>query len=144
MQLVQCLSDPDQSSLMIDKRQVFATGFSNGAAMAGKLACGHSDVFSGAVLASQSFPYRQADRCRASANQCVGQPRVEDACEDAASGSDCVWGRSKCYTYDNCAGGTSVTQCEVDDDHLVFVNPQRFNICGAAWQRFQLRRRLRR
>ena len=65
LQLAQCLSDPSRSGLMIDRHQVFAVGFSNGAAMAGTLACRHSNLFSGAAVASQSFPYRHVDVCRA-------------------------------------------------------------------------------
>lgn len=64
LHLVQCLANVRKSGLVIDRQRVFAVGFSNGAAMAGRLACNHSDVFAGAALASQGFPYRFAESCR--------------------------------------------------------------------------------
>lgn len=65
LHMVQCLTSPQKSGLVIDRKRVYAVGFSNGAAMAGRLACEHSDVFAGAALASQGFPYYQSASCRA-------------------------------------------------------------------------------
>jgi len=64
LHMVQCLSSPQTSGLVLDHKRVYAAGFSNGAALAGKLACDHSDVFAGAALASQGFPYHSAASCR--------------------------------------------------------------------------------
>lgn len=68
LQLVSCLLDQQSSQLELNKRQVFATGLSNGGAMAGFLACRHSDIFSAALVVSQSYPYRNASVCRAQQN----------------------------------------------------------------------------
>ncbi len=65
LKIVQCLTDASTSRLQVDRSRIYVTGLSNGAAMAGKLACDFSDVFAGAALASQSFPYRRAESCRA-------------------------------------------------------------------------------
>jgi len=69
LKLVDCLSSVRQSGLVIDKKRIFAVGFSNGAAMAGYLACNHSEVFAGAALASQGFPYHYAESCRAESDR---------------------------------------------------------------------------
>lgn len=181
LHLVQCLTNPKKSRLQLDPQRVYAVGLSNGGAMAGKLACGHSDVFAGVALASQSFPYSDTDSCRAQdelgwkkaafpvvevrgkwdfvvpyyislgwsltaktslkrwaeTNQCVGEPLVSDACDQPSAGAGCVRGQGFCATYDNCEGGVAVTQCSLHDDHLVYVNPQRYNQCDAAWEQFQ-------
>ena len=65
LQIVQCLASVRESGLVIDPQRIFAVGYSNGAALAGYLACNHSDVFAGTALAAQSFPYRNAESCRA-------------------------------------------------------------------------------
>lgn len=65
LRIVQCLLDTSRSKLVLDPSRVYAVGLSNGAALAGKLACNRSDQFAGAALASQSFPFHQTDRCRA-------------------------------------------------------------------------------
>lgn len=64
LKIVQCLTSARHSGLQIDRKRVFAVGFSNGAAMAGRLACHHSNVFAGVALASQGFPYYAAQSCR--------------------------------------------------------------------------------
>ncbi|HVL00340.1 MAG TPA: PHB depolymerase family esterase [Dongiaceae bacterium] len=181
LHLVQCLMDEEKSKLKLDPARVYAAGLSNGAAMAGKLACDHSDVFAGAQLASQSFPYTSTEECRATdeigwqkpafpivevrgkwdfivpyyislgwsltartslkrwagANRCEGEPQISDVCDQPGAGPKCERGQATCATYDNCEGGVAVTQCSVADDHLVYVNPQRFNLCDAAWDQFQ-------
>lgn len=181
LRLVQCLTDSSTSKLQLDSRRVYAVGLSNGAAMAGRLACNHSDVIAGAALASQSFPYYSAESCRAEdaqggqkaafpvvevrgkrdfivpfyvslgwsataktsltrwarASRCVGDPVVSDICDQGNVGPACEYGRGVCKTYDNCEDGVAVTQCAVDDNHYLYVNPHRFDVCAAAWQQFQ-------
>ncbi|MVF14740.1 hypothetical protein FT643_21615 [Ketobacter sp. MCCC 1A13808] len=64
LKLASCLLDEKRSHLDLDTGRVYATGLSNGGAMAGFLACNHSDVFSAALVVSQSFPYRDSSVCR--------------------------------------------------------------------------------
>lgn len=66
LQIVKCLTNSNSRTkgIFIDEKRVYATGLSNGGAMAGRLACDHSDVFSGALVISQSFPYQSVAQCR--------------------------------------------------------------------------------
>lgn len=64
MKIVQCLSDSSRSGLRIDAKNIYTVGLSNGAAIAGKMACDHPDTFSGTLLASQSFAYGYGEQCR--------------------------------------------------------------------------------
>jgi polyhydroxybutyrate depolymerase len=66
LQIARCLVGERfySRNVIIDKARIYASGLSNGGAMAGKLACEHSDVFVGAVVTSQSFPFRYAAQCR--------------------------------------------------------------------------------
>jgi len=66
LQLVECLTNTNSRNkgLFVDQDRVYAAGLSNGGAMAGLLACEHSEVFSGAVITSQSFPLQHPEQCR--------------------------------------------------------------------------------
>lgn len=77
LHMVECLATARKSGLVIDRRQIFAVGFSNGAAMAGRLACEHSEIFAGAALASQSFPFYQASACRNGTHAASAFPVLE-------------------------------------------------------------------
>ena len=68
-ELVSCLSDSSRSGLAINSDKVFAVGLSNGGAFAGRLVCDDSQLFSGALVMSQSFPYAATEQCRALPNQ---------------------------------------------------------------------------
>ena len=62
--MVKCLKNSEKSNLSIDPNKIYAVGLSNGAAMAAKLNCDRSDIFAGASIASQSFPYVKGASCR--------------------------------------------------------------------------------
>lgn len=66
LQLVECLSNSNsrKKGLFVDADRVYATGLSNGGAMAGLLACEHPEVFSGAAVTSQSYPFQNTEQCR--------------------------------------------------------------------------------
>ena len=67
LQLASCLTRPQthKRNVYVDPERIYAVGLSNGGAMAGRLACEHSDVFAGAVVTSQSFPFATIEQCRA-------------------------------------------------------------------------------
>ena len=66
LMLASCLTRTSvrQWGLKIDASRIYGVGLSNGGAMAGRLACEHSDVFAGAVVTSQSFPFESSEQCR--------------------------------------------------------------------------------
>lgn len=188
LQLTQCLTNLNfrQKGLFVDAKQIYAVGLSNGGAMAGRLACEYSDVFAGAAVTSQSFPFQTSRQCRA-LNQsglrqravpiiesrgvadvivpyafswgwsvpatdslqrwgqsmgCRGEPVVEDLCDRPGSGPACRYGVSQCNTYYECDNDSVISQCALNDGHLVYGNQQDFNVCDEAWSEFE-RYRLR-
>lgn len=76
--LVSCLSKglPKILGTNLDSSQVYAVGLSNGGAMAARLACEHSDVFSGVAVTSQSFPFRTVEQCRPDNGDSMAKPAI--------------------------------------------------------------------
>ena len=76
--LVSCLGKalPKVLRVNMDSDQVYAVGLSNGGAMAGRLACEDSDVFSGVAVTSQSFPFRTVEQCRRVDTDGIAKPAV--------------------------------------------------------------------
>lgn len=64
LKIVQCLTDEAQTDLRFDQQRIYSVGLSNGGSFAGRLACEQSDVFSGAQIVSQSFPFSDDEQCR--------------------------------------------------------------------------------
>lgn len=52
--------------LRVDRRRVYATGLSNGAAMVQRLACDAADVFAAVAAVAFPLPFRDPSRCRPS------------------------------------------------------------------------------
>ncbi|MEE2731241.1 MAG: PHB depolymerase family esterase [Pseudomonadota bacterium] len=76
--LASCLSRnlPKVLGTTPDAGKVYAVGLSNGGAMAGRLACESSDVFSGVAVTSQSFPFKDVGQCRQITADGAGKPAV--------------------------------------------------------------------
>lgn len=119
----------------IDRKRVYATGFSNGGRMSYRLACEAADVFAAIapVAGTKSFPdLNNSPGCTPSRplslidfmgsadTRIAAQPgQVKewvafDGCTDPAPKETYRSGAHFCMTYEQCKAGTSVTYCVVD------------------------------
>lgn len=76
--LVSCLGKrlPKATGINLDPERIYAVGLSNGGAMAGRLACEDSDVFSGVAVTSQSFPFKTVEQCRRVSTDGKAKPAI--------------------------------------------------------------------
>jgi polyhydroxybutyrate depolymerase len=119
----------------IDRKRVYATGFSNGGRMSYRLGCEAADVFAAIapVAGTKSFPdLNNSPGCTPSRplslidfmgsadSRIAAQPgQVQewvgfDGCTDSESKESYRNGAHYCMTYETCQAGTSVTYCVVD------------------------------
>jgi polyhydroxybutyrate depolymerase len=147
--LVQRLS----SEACIDPKRVYATGLSNGGAMAHLLACRAADVFAATAPVSMGngtepcTPTRPIsvimtrgtqDRLVAydggffpSAAQDFEAWRDRNACAGAPEPSEPL-----CETHTRCAGDVEVTSCSLDAGHVLYANSQNFSVPDVVWAAF--------
>ena len=119
----------------IDAKRVYAAGFSNGGRMSYRLGCEAADVFAAIapVAGTKSFPdldnspgcmparpISLIDFMGSRDSRIAAQPgqiaewRKFNGCTDAEAKETYREGRHVCYSYEQCAAGTSVTYCVVD------------------------------
>jgi polyhydroxybutyrate depolymerase len=119
----------------IDRKRVYATGFSNGGRMSYRLGCEAADVFAAIapVAGTKSFPdLNNSPGCTPSRplslidfmgsadSRIAAQPgQVQewvgfDGCTDSEPKEAYRNGAHFCMTYEQCQAGTSVTYCVVD------------------------------
>lgn len=139
----------------IDDRRVYATGLSNGGAMSHLLACNAADVFAAAAPVSMS---NGAEPCEPSRPISVIMTRGTDdllvpfnggflfpsAADDFAQWAErngCSGepapSAELCQTFDQCDGGVEVTLCTLNAGHVLYENPQGFNVPDVVWATFE-------
>lgn len=142
------------SEACIDSKRVYATGLSNGGAMAHLLACRAADVFAATAPVSMGngvqgcAPSRPISvvMTRGTSDPLVAYDgglfpgAVADfeawsqlnACTGAAQVSDEV-----CETRSDCAGGVEVTLCTLAAGHVLYDNAEGFSVPDVVWATFE-------
>jgi polyhydroxybutyrate depolymerase len=143
-----------KSDACIDPKRVYATGLSNGGAMAHLLACRAADVFAATAPVSMGngvqgcAPSRPISvvMTRGTSDPLVAYDgglfpgAVEDfeawsqlnACPGAPQVSDEV-----CETRSDCAGGVEVTLCTLAAGHVLYANSEGFSVPDVVWSTFE-------
>jgi len=124
-----------EGRVCIDPKRVYAAGFSNGGRMSYRLGCEAADLFAAIapVAGTKSFPdlmntpgckpsrpislidVMGSDDPRIDAQPAqVAEWRAFNGCTDTEPKVSYTKGKHICHSYEQCAGGTSVTYCTVD------------------------------
>lgn len=132
----------------IDHGRVYATGFSNGAALAHRLACEAADVFAAVLPVSFSLDLDPPQRCRPARPVAIrhyhgldddlvnyhGSPWAAPArasftawaringCSGAPRSTFDDGAGSFCETFDDCRGGVEVSLCSLRGGHVLYRN----------------------
>ena len=150
-----------RAATCVDPKRVYATGLSNGAGLAHRLACEAADVFASIAAASADLvtdpckPVRPIselsvrglnDRLVAYAGGATGSTGWYSP---GAKGTLALWKsingctgnpvskRPYCETYENCQAGTEVTLCSLPGTgHLLYSNSLGFSVPDVAWELF--------
>jgi len=161
---VRLVLDALKADACVDSKRVYATGISQGGGMAHHVACLAADVFAATAPVSSDLrtepctPARpiteisfrgKADTLDAYEGGHVGPPgmagytaigaqatltRWKDI--DQCSGTP-VTTDKLCETYTTCAQGAEVSLCSIPGgDHVLYNNPQNFDVAEAAWKVF--------
>jgi polyhydroxybutyrate depolymerase len=146
----------------IDPKRVYATGISNGAGLAHRLACEAADVFAAIGAASADLvtdpckPARPiselsvrglADNLVAYAGGKTGStgwysPGAKGTLDlwkgiDQCTGMPDSTKHQYCETYDHCAGGVEVTLCSLPNTgHILYTNSLGFSVPDVVWGMF--------
>jgi polyhydroxybutyrate depolymerase len=149
------------ANLCIDSKRVFATGLSNGAGMAHRLACEAADVFAAIAAASADLvtdpctPARPISELsvRGTSDTAVayegGNTGSTGWYSPGAKGTLMLWkgingcsgepdtSKEYCETYTQCEGGVEVTLCSLPNTgHILYQNSLGFNVPDEAWAMF--------
>jgi polyhydroxybutyrate depolymerase len=155
---IRALVSQMQRDACIDNKRVYATGLSNGGAMAHLLACNAADVFAAAAPVSMSNGVSGCTPARpisvvmtrgtddplvpfnggflfASAEEDFERWGSLNGCagEPAAAGD-------LCQTLSGCSAGVEVSLCTLDAGHVLYDNAQNFNVPDFVWATFQRQR----
>jgi polyhydroxybutyrate depolymerase len=145
----------------IDPKRVYATGISNGAGLAHRIACEAADVFAAIAAASADLvtdpctPARpiselsvrgEADTLVAYEGGNTGStgwysPGAKGTLElwkkiDGCTGT-VMMSQQYCETYNTCSAGVEVTLCSLPGvGHILYTNQLNFNVPKVAWDMF--------
>ena len=151
-----------ETHLNIDHKRVYATGISNGAGLAHRLACEAADVFAAIAAASADLvtdpctPARpiselsvrgESDTLVAYAGGNTGStgwysPGAKGTLELWKKIDGCTGPVQKslqyCETYTGCMAGVEVTLCSLPGvGHILYDNPLDFDVPNIAWEMFK-------
>jgi polyhydroxybutyrate depolymerase len=150
------------AAVCIDPKRVYATGLSNGAGMAHRLACEAADVFAAIAAASADLVTDPCTPARPISELSVrGLSDTAVAYEGGNTGStgwyspgaqgtlmlwkdidgctgDVDTSKPYCETYSNCKDGVEVTLCSLPNTgHILYSNSLGFNVPDEAWNMFK-------
>jgi polyhydroxybutyrate depolymerase len=150
------------SAACVDPRRVYATGISNGAGLAHRLACEAADVFAAIAAASADLVTDPCTPSRPISELSVrGLRDTLVAYEGGNTGStgwyspgakmtfelwkaidQCTGAvdttREHCETYASCADGVEVTLCSLPNTgHILYDNALGFDVPALAWEMFE-------
>jgi len=149
------------TNMCIDAKRVYATGLSNGAGMAHRLACEAADLFAAIAAASADLVTDPCTPARAISELSVrGLSDTAVAYEGGNTGSTgwyspgakgtlMLWkgingctgepdtSKQYCETYTQCQGGVEVTLCSLPNTgHILYENSLGYNVPDEAWAMF--------
>jgi polyhydroxybutyrate depolymerase len=142
----------------IDQKRVYATGLSNGGAMAHLLACNAADIFAAAAPVSMSngvsscSPTRPISvvMTRGTTDPLVpydGSLLFASATEDFerwgsldGCSAEPVAAGELCQTLTGCSAGVEVSLCTLDAGHVLYANTQGFSVPDFVWSTFERQR----
>jgi polyhydroxybutyrate depolymerase len=150
------------AAVCIDPKRVYATGISNGAGLAHRLACEAADVFAAIAAASADLVTDPCTPARPISELSVrgltdtlvayegGNTGSTGWYSPGAKGTLMLWkdingctgavdtSKEYCETYSNCQGGTEVTLCSLPNTgHILYNNSLGFNVPDEAWEMFK-------
>jgi polyhydroxybutyrate depolymerase len=145
----------------IDPKRIYATGLSNGAGLAHRLACEAADVFAAIAAASADLVTDPCKPARPISELSVrglndrlvayegGNTGSTGWFSPGAKGTLALWKningctgapvskRRYCETYEHCQGETEATLCSLPNTgHILYNNSVGFNVPEVAWELF--------
>ena len=159
--LMKAILEQVRLQLCIDDRRVYASGLSNGGAMAHRIACDAADVFAAVAPVSYPIAYLPLSKCTpsrpiavmhfhgtqdtvvpyegtfgvASAQASFAQWATIDGCS-GGSVETFSQGSSRCDTHETCQGGVEVSLCTITGPHVLYGNADSVPIASLAWAFF--------
>jgi polyhydroxybutyrate depolymerase len=142
----------------IDDERVYATGLSNGGAMAHLLACNAADIFAATAPVSMSngvsgcSPARPISVVMTRGTNDTLVPfdgsilfaSAERDFERWGSLNGCasepVTAGELCQTFSGCSAGVEVTLCALEAGHVPYANAQGFSVPDFVWETFERQR----
>ncbi|HKP57519.1 MAG TPA: PHB depolymerase family esterase, partial [Polyangiales bacterium] len=146
----------------VDARRVYATGISNGAGLAHRLACEAADVFAAIAAASADLVTDPCKPARPISELSVrglsdtlvayagGNTGSTGWYSPGAKGTLMLWkdidgcmgsvqtSKQYCETYNSCQGGVEITLCSLPNTgHILYNNSLGFSVPDVAWEMFQ-------
>jgi len=151
--LAVAIVDAISAEFTVDSERVYATGLSNGGALAHRLACEASEVF--AATAPVAFPLGilPLSACQPSRPITVAHfhglgdstvPYEGTFWAPASQASFASWAEKNqcegspvvdgpCETFTQCAEGVETTLCSLNGGHIIYSNSNNFSIASSAW-----------
>jgi polyhydroxybutyrate depolymerase len=149
----------------VDSKRVYATGISNGAGLAHRLACEAADVIAAIAATSADLVTDPCKPARPISELSIrglndtlvayagGNTGSTGWYSPGAKGTLALWkdidrcsgamktSRQYCETYDTCAAGVEVTLCSLPNTgHILYDNRLGFRVPDVAWEMFQRQR----
>ena len=149
----------------VDPKRVYATGISNGAGLAHRLACEAADVFAAIAATSADLVTDPCKPARPIAELSIrglndtlvayegGNTGSTGWYSPGAKGTLMLWkeinrctgvvkmSRQYCETYDSCAANVEVTLCSLPNTgHILYDNRLGFKVPDVAWELFERQR----
>lgn len=150
------------SAACIDAKRVYATGISNGAGLAHRLACEAADVFAAIAAASADLVTDPCTPARPISELSVRGLRDTLVAYEGGNTGSTGWyspgakmtlqlwknidrctspvdtSREHCETYTGCADGVEVTLCSLPNTgHILYDNALGFDVAKTAWAMFE-------
>ncbi len=151
--LAVAIVDAISAEFSIDSERVYATGLSNGGALAHRIACEASEVF--AATAPVAFPLGllPLTTCQPSRPITVAHfhgfgdtvvPYDGTFWAPASQSSFASWAEKNqcegdpvsdgpCETFTQCADGVETTLCSLNGGHIIYNNSNNFSVAWSAW-----------
>jgi len=147
------------TKLCINPRKIYATGISNGGALAHRIACEAADVFAAVAPVSYPLDFDPFDKCKPSRpiaimhlhgknditvpyDGGIAFPSTPDSFAFWSTTNNCSGetkqtyskGKSSCDTYEKCGAGTETSLCSINGGHVLYVNLDGAPVAELAWK----------
>ncbi|MBD3420425.1 MAG: hypothetical protein GF398_09940 [Chitinivibrionales bacterium] len=139
----------------VDAARIYATGLSNGSAMAQRLANDAGDLFAAAagfafMLLVDPNPVQPVpvinihgyDDATVAYDGNFFHPSAQENFQTWATANNCqgivtvdtISGRNKCETYTRCDNDVQVKLCSIEGGHVIYANTDNINVTRIAWE----------